>query len=51
VGALRRRGAARAARAREEREARRALLDVFPEIRAAWPPPALAAAAGAAAGA
>ncbi len=43
-GAWGRRAEARAARAREEREAAQALLDVFPRIRATWPPAALAAA-------
>lgn len=41
LAALARRAEARAAREREEREAVRPLLDVFPEICAAWPPPAL----------
>lgn len=44
LAALGRRAEARAARAREEREAVRSLLEVFPEICAAWPPPALATA-------
>lgn len=41
AGALRRRGEALAARAREEREAKVSLLEVFPRIREAWPPEAL----------
>lgn len=40
-GAFGRRAQALAAHEAELREARRSLLDVFPEIRAAWPPPAL----------
>lgn len=40
--ALARRAEARAAREKEQRETVRPLLEAFEEIRAAWPPPALA---------